>query len=182
MNTGIISMRYAKALYDYAVEQGDEEGVYADMKQLLYTLQTIKEIPVLLRDPMLPAKRREELICAVSENSSSFKRFAHLVVKEERVELLLFIAHCFISLYRKRKGILFVSLTTAVPVTEAFKEKVAAIVKGTKEGTIEMDTAVDPSIIGGFVCDVDYRRFDASVSTQLSNARKRLVKLNRKLV
>lgn len=182
MNTGVISMRYAKALLEYAMEQGDENAVYADMKQLIYTLQAIKELPVMLRDPMLSAKKREKLICSISETSASFKRFAYLVVKEEREDMLLFIAHSYISLYRKKKGIRAVSLTTAVPVCDSFKEKLAGIIKGNEEEDVEITATVDPSIIGGFVCDVDYSRLDASVSTQLRIARKQLVKQNRKLV
>lgn len=182
MNTGVISMRYAKALLEYAVEQGDEDAVYTDMKQLMHTLQTVKELPVMLRDPMLPMNRREELLCSVAENSSSFRRFAHLVVKEERVELLLFMAHSYISLYRKKKGILAATLTTAVPVTDSFKEELANRIKGEGIVAVELEAVVDPSIIGGFVCEADSRRLDASVSSRLREARKLLVEQNRKLV
>ena len=182
MNTGVISMRYAKALLEYALEQGDEDAVYADMKQLIHTLQTIKDLPVMLRDPMLSIDRREELLCAVTDNSSSFRRFAHLVVKEERVDLLIFMAHCYISLYRKKKRIIAVTLTTAVPASDSFKEELARKIKGDGNETVELEAVVDPSIIGGFVCEVDSRRLDASVSSRIREVRKLLVEQNRKIV
>ncbi len=34
MNTGAVSMRYAKALLSYAKAEGQEEKVYGEMKQL----------------------------------------------------------------------------------------------------------------------------------------------------
>ena len=39
MNTGVVSMRYAKALLFYAKEQGVEDAIYGNMLQLLHTLQ-----------------------------------------------------------------------------------------------------------------------------------------------
>ena len=38
MNTGVISMRYAKALLAYAKEQGVEDAIYSNMLQLMLTL------------------------------------------------------------------------------------------------------------------------------------------------
>jgi F0F1-type ATP synthase delta subunit len=38
MNTGVVSMRYAKALFAYAKEQGVEDAIYRNMLQLMATL------------------------------------------------------------------------------------------------------------------------------------------------
>ena len=44
MNTGVVSMRYAKALLAYAKEQGAEDAIYRNMLQLMATLQQVKEV------------------------------------------------------------------------------------------------------------------------------------------
>ena len=105
MNIGVISTRYAKALLDYSVTLGDEETTYRNMLQLMSVLQGIKELQVMLRSPHLSPKERISIICSAVEPSGAFKKFAALVVRQGREDMLLFIAHAYVMLYRKKKGI-----------------------------------------------------------------------------
>lgn len=182
MNSGTISMRYARALLAYAKEQGAEELIYENMTRLLHTLVVMRELPVLLRAPSLSKRERVELICSAVEDNPVFKRFAELVVKEEREELLPFMAHGYISLYREDKNILAVDFTTAVEASDELKENVVAMFKGNGVANVELTCRVNPSILGGFVCEAASKRLDASVAGSLENIRKQLVKENRKLV
>ncbi len=182
MNTGVISMRYARALYAYAAELGDEDAIYANMLQLMHTLQTVKELPVVLRSPSLTKEEKIELLCSAVDESPIYRRFAALVVDEEREDMLLFIAHCYISLYRKAKNIISVTLTIAAPMTDGFKEKAASVIAAGKGMDVELSTVVDPSIIGGFIYEAASERFDASIERQMRDIRNKLVEQNRKLV
>lgn len=182
MNVGVISTRYAKAMLAYAMEHGEEDVIYYNMSQLLHTLHEIRHLPTVLQDPSLSQDERVSIICEAAKGSSPlFGKFARLVVKEEREELLLFIAHAFVSLYREKKNILAVELTTAVPIDDRLREKVTGMFSGSYNA-VELDNIVDPSIIGGFVCESASKRLDASVAGQLRDIRKHLVKQNRKLV
>ena len=67
-------------------------------------------------------------------------------------------------------------------VLSPIKEELANRIKGEGIVAVELEAVVDPSIIGGFVCEADSRRLDASVSSRLREARKLLVEQNRKLV
>lgn len=180
MNTGVVSMRYAKALLSYAKEQGAESAIYGNMLQLLHTLQSVKELSVMLASPSLTATQRLSLLCSAVDSSPVYENFMRLVIKEEREALLIFIAHSYITLYRKEMNIVAVTLTTAVTADDALKEKVASMVGHGTE--VEMLNVVDPSIIGGFICETDSRRLDASVKRQLRDINEQLIKQNRKLV
>ena len=182
MNTGVISVRYARALLEYAVKLGAEDATYQNMLQLLGTFNSVKELPVVLRDPHLSAKERTALICAAVEPSPAFSDFAALVVKQGREEMLPFMAHAYIELYRKKKGILAAKFVTASPVSEEFCREVAAIVGRNSGSTVELECVTDAQIIGGFIIEADSRRLDASVKGQIEKIRKVLVKQNRKLV
>lgn len=182
MNVGTISMRYARALLEYATEKGAEDVIYRDMSQLVHTLDYVKELPVLLRAPVLTADERVKIICEAVGYNEVFEQFARLVVKEERQEYLLFIAHCYMTLYRKAKGILSVSFTTAKPISEAFCTKVKELIGQSCGATVELNNIVDPSVIGGFVYEANSVRLDASVKGQLHRIKSNLVEQNRKLV
>ena len=101
MNIGVISMRYAKAMLAFALENGEENAIYNMMLQLRHTFRNVKQLPVVLQNPSLSQNERVGLICEAVNASPLFERFARLVVKEEREELLLFIAHAYIMLYRR---------------------------------------------------------------------------------
>ncbi len=182
MNTGVVSARYAKALLEYATEQGCENAIYENMLQLVATLQAVKEFTVMLRDPMLSHEKRVRLICKAVEPSPEFVRFARLVVKEEREDILLFIAHCYVSLYRKAKNIIAVKIITAVPLDDNFNEKIKEIIAAQSGAEVIIENVIDDTIIGGFVLEADSRRFDSSIMSRLEQIKEQLVKQYRKLV
>ena len=53
MNTGTVSVRYAKALLQYAVEQGDAAQVYLEMQTLALRMRAVRAIHDRLVDPTL---------------------------------------------------------------------------------------------------------------------------------
>ena len=175
MNVGTISMRYARALLLYATEQGVEDVIYKNMSQLVHTLDYVRELPVLLHAPVLTAEERVKIICEAVDGDEVFEQFARLVVKEGREEFLFFIAHSYMTLYRRAKGILSVAFTTAKPVSDA-------LIAQSSGAKVEMNNIVDSSIIDGFIYEANSIRVDASVRGELHKIRKRLVEQNRKLV
>ena len=181
MNTGVISMRYAKALFAYAKEQEVEDAIYGNMLQLMHTLQHVKELREVLATPSLSADERVSLLCSAVDSSPVYERFMRLVVSEEREQLLLFIAHCYVSLYRKAKDIVAVRFTTAQPADDDLCDKVTAAILP-DGATVEMQNVVDEAIVGGFIYETETHRLDASIRRQLRDIENEFVKQNRKLV
>ena len=182
MNSGVVSMRYAKALLAYSVECGVDDAVYESMKQLLKMVESLKELPVLLRAPLLSCDERVAMICKVMGKSPVLERFAKLVVKEQREELLPQIARCYAKLYCKEKSLLPVRFITACPLDNELKSSIETRIAIDMGKRVELQNVVDESIIGGYIYEADSRRLDASVSGQLREIRKLLVKQNKKLV
>lgn len=67
-----------------------------------------------------------------------------------------------------------VTVTTAVPLDEALREKVHTKVAGMLDAPIYLVERVDPAIVGGIILEVRGQRYDASVRTQLASIRKTL--------
>ena len=174
-------MRYAKALFAYAKEQGAEDAIYRNMLQLMATLQQVKELAEVLNAPSLSKDRRVELLCSAVDSSPVYRDFVRLVVNEEREQLLIFISHCYVSLYRKAKNIVAVRFTTAEPVDEALVERVSAMVVP-DSAEVEVQTVVDESIIGGYIYETETHRLDASVKRELREIETEFVKQNSRLL
>ena len=174
-------MRYAKALFAYAKEQGVEDAIYRNMLQLMATLQQVKELAAMLAAPTLSKDERVRLLCSAVDSSAVYEDFMRLVVDEERESLLIFIAHCYVSLYRKAKNIVAVRITTAEPLGEEFCDRVGAAF-APEGATVELQNVVDEGVVGGFIYETETHRLDASIRRQLRDIETEFVKQNRKLV
>lgn len=182
MNVSAISVRYARALLQFALEKGFEDILYEDMLKLQHVIHEMPLLPVALRDPMMSCNERIGKLCEVVGGSSHFRHAATLIVRHKREDMLVFIAQSYVSQYFKAKKIVAVKLTTACPASETLKERVSVLMSDNGRMSLKMECVVDDSIIGGFVCETASTRLDASVASQLRSLKKKFVKQNSKLV
>jgi F-type H+-transporting ATPase subunit delta len=87
---------------------------------------------------------------------------------------LLDIGKEFIELYKHKKQITTVKLVTAKPISAEMVESITKRLELDKGlyNNIELQTAVDPELIGGFTIEFDSKRFDASIAHKLDLLRK----------
>lgn len=184
MDIGIVSKRYAKALYEYACENRNEKVVYDEMQALVKCYQKVEKLRPALENPILSKEEKIKLLCeaAGGKVSNEYKRFVTLVLEERREKFMQFIAYSYIDLYRKMNHINIGKLTTASPVEEKIIERMKNMVaKGTR-GTVEFETHVEPSILGGFIFEIDFNRLDASIATQINKVQQQFIDKNRRIV
>ncbi len=158
MNTGIISTRYAKALLMYVEQTGGGDRVCAQVREILKSPDSI------------PAKLEPEL-----------ERFIALLVRNGRIGDVRFILHSFVSMYYRSQGVSLAKITTSVPAP-GLEEELRTLLEGRFGCKLLFETAVDPSLIGGFVVSVDDYVLDASVRSQIETIRRQFIKQNNRIV
>ena len=111
--------RYAKSILDLAIEQGQLEAVYADMKYIQAACNASSEFVNMLRSPIIKADQKNSILSAVLKNNVGVlsNAFIVLLVKKGRESDLHEIANTFIEQYNSMKGIHQVTLTTAVEIS-----------------------------------------------------------------
>jgi F-type H+-transporting ATPase subunit delta len=170
-----LANRYAKSLIDLATEKGQLETVYADMKYLEAVCKVSKDFVAVLKSPIIKSDQKNSIISAVtndkvSELTASFNK---LLIRKGRESELPEIAYSFIDLYNEIKDIHKVKLTTAVPVSEEMKQAIENKVKAEQGfGTIELETATNEKLIGGFVLEFGDKLVDASILRDLKDIKK----------
>ncbi len=184
MDIGIISKRYAKALYEYAYESRNEKVVYTEMQILVNCYKKVPKLRPALENPILSKEEKIKLLCeAAGENvSNEYERFVTLVLKERREKFMQFIAYSYIDLYRQMNHINIGKLITASPVKEEIIERMKNIVAKGTQGTVEFETYVEPLILGGFIFEINFNRLDASIATQINRVRQQFIDKNRRIV
>jgi F-type H+-transporting ATPase subunit delta len=184
MNTGLIPVRYATALLDFANVNNEQDRVYTEVKAVVQSFFQFSRLRTALDNPVLAIaeKRKIIILSAGGKVSKSFERFLDLILENNRENHLQEIALKFITLYRKQKNIHYGKLITATPVNAATEKRLMSMVENTTGGTVEMEKIIDPEILGGFLFEVDFVRWDASVSGQLRRIRQEYIEKNKKTV
>ena len=169
-----LAARYAKSLLDLAVEQNQLETTLADMQLLENICRQSREFTVMLRSPVIQADKKHAIINAVLQGKLAklTQAFINLLVNKGRESNLPEIAEAFMEQYRVMKNIRTVKLTTAVPVSDAVRDSIKAkVARSINNDKIEMKTAVNPDLIGGFVLEMEDKMFDASIRRDLNDIR-----------
>ena len=170
--------RYAKSILDLAIEQGQLEAVYADMKYIQAACNASSEFVNMLRSPIIKADQKNSILSAVLKNNVGVlsNAFIVLLVKKGRESDLHEIANTFIEQYNSMKGIHQVTLTTAVEISAEVKNSIEQKVKSDNSFTsVELTTKTDESLIGGFVLEFNNNLLDASISRDLKDIKKQFL-------
>ena len=171
MDIGVISVRYARALLKSATDAKIETDVYKEMQTLAKTYSEVPQLRQTIDNPMLSKDTKQQLLLtAVGEKPCELtKAFISLVLKEDRENVMQFIANSYVTLYRQQKNVIRGRLITAAAVSPATEQKMRQMVESKTNGTVEFETEVNPDIIGGFILEYDTYRMDASVKSKLNS-------------
>ena len=96
------------------------------------------------------------------------------LVENKREEYIYVISLVYQDLYRKENNVLKSDITSATLLSSDSIEKINKFISTTFNSTVEMNTTVNPNLIGGFIIDIQQNRLDASISGKLISLKKTL--------
>ena len=178
MDNGLIPRRYAKALYKYALEKGETKEIYELSKRVVDAFRLNPELQKVLSNPFVSNDDKEKLLLASAGEKTNdvFSKFVELILSQKRVDYAYQMMLAYRDIYRQANKISQAKITTASPLDNVRMSKLKELVASAfKNSTIEFTEAVDPTLIGGFVIDVDSVRMDASLSNELEQLRQTLL-------
>ena len=90
MNDGLIPKRYAKALYKLAVENGDSQEIYEQLKTLSRGLKGLDDLKRVLLNPHVKEEDKGRVMMQLvgAKPGSSLEKFLLLVIRNNRAEFL----------------------------------------------------------------------------------------------
>lgn len=195
MDVGVLAVRYAKALYEYALENNAADKVYALAKTVLGSFAATPSLSKTIEDPLLGAKEKLSLMMAsaglAKEETAAGEKgslavvaenFFKLLIANKRESYLCSAMRYYQLLYRKENNIGTAKIKTAVPLDEAMEKRILGRASQILGKSIELETVVDSKIVGGFILDVDDYRVDASVLAQINKIKRKLLDKNRRIV
>lgn len=174
MKEKLIANRYAKALFELALEKGLLDPVKNDMESLLGVCKTNRDFTSLLRSPVIKADKKTAIITEIFKDRFSELSFKYLllITRKRREYFLPGIAEEYIELYREHNGIISATLTSASKADEKTRDKVVGLLKKHTRAKIELTEEINPDIIGGFILTFGDSQYDASLLRQIKRLKK----------
>lgn len=164
--------RYAQALFDLAVETNALDPIEADLKSLKAMRAESKDLRDVLVSPRFSAEDKTKALKAIGERAgfnATTGKFLGLLAHNGRTGALADIIAAFERLSAKRRGAVSARVTTAVALTDAQTDSLKSALRQALGKDPQIETKVDPAILGGLKVRVGSRLYDASLKSKLDS-------------
>jgi F-type H+-transporting ATPase subunit delta len=173
-----VAHRYAKALFDLAVERGELEAVKDDLENIKAVNNT--ELNAIWMSPVIQGDKKQKIFAAILDGKVNLitSAFFNLLFKKGRELALNEMYNAFNAMYRKHHKIQIVEITTAAPVSAAVNQFIVDKLKSRpafKDATLQVSNKVDDALVGGFVLHVEDLLYDASIRHDLQVIKKNFI-------
>jgi F-type H+-transporting ATPase subunit delta len=169
---GEVGARYASALFDLAKEGREIASVSADLKSLKAMIAESADLRILLASPVFDAADKAKGLAAIAERaglSALTTKFLGLLAGQRRASSLRDVITAFEALAAGYRGVVAAQVTTAIPLSPAQTTGLAAALRQALGKDPEIETRVDPAILGGLKVRVGSRLYDASLKSKLDS-------------
>ncbi len=164
--------RYAQALFDLATETKQVAAVEANLKSLKAALRDSHDLRVLVGSPAFSAEDKGKGLVAIAVKAKfniTTIKFLGLLATNGRASSLASVITGFEALAAKARGAVSAQVTTAIALNAAQSKGLAAALRQALGKDPEIETRVDPAILGGIKVQVGSRLFDASLKSKLDS-------------
>jgi F-type H+-transporting ATPase subunit delta len=166
--------RFAEAAFQIALRDDSLDTWRRELDLAATTLQAGK-LEAALANPATPVEQRIEAAQKVFASlSEPVRNLIALLVRRGRIEQLPRVAQEFARLDDQRKGLTHATATSAAPLDAKETRAIAARLEELIGGRVELQTEVDPAILGGVIVRVGDRLIDGSVLGRLERLRHQL--------
>ena len=165
-----IAEPYAQALMSLAQSNDALEKFAEDVASLRGALAESDQFRRFLSDPFVEPGAKKAVLSQLAEKGlhSVVGTFLKLLVDRKRIALLDEICQKFQVLYREATNTVLAEVTSVLELSDEQRSAVIDLVKSmTSASEVEIETQLDPSLLGGVVIKVGSQVVDASLRGQL---------------
>jgi F-type H+-transporting ATPase subunit delta len=163
--------RYASALFDLARDQRQIESVGKSLDALSQALLDSRDFAELVSSPLVSREDAGDAFAALAPQlglDPVTANFLGVLARNGRKGELRNVIRAFRRLASEHRGEATAEVVTARPLND---DQLAALKQQLKTRAgrdVNIDAAVDPTILGGIVVKLDSQQIDASIRTKLN--------------
>jgi F-type H+-transporting ATPase subunit delta len=168
-----IARVYAEALFGAAKAQGKLDAIHEQLGQFADALAENKEMQLFFFSPYFSSTEKQEgARKGVEGAEDEMANFLELLIDKHRMPVIFRIRRQFDDLWAKENKRLGVTVTSAVELDPEVSKRIGAEIEKQTGNTVELQTKVDPEILGGLVLQVGNMVLDTSIRHRLEKLRK----------
>ena len=179
MSQGMIARRYAKALVNLAENEKDLNNTGKHLHSITEVYKENSALRQVLSDTKVSSGVKLEILKDVLSKvkvSKLVDTFIRYLLAKRRIDLLPDIERSFNLLLQEKLGRIEAKVTTASELPKDTVKKLVDAISSYSGKEIEVNVAIDPSIIGGIVTRIGSTVIDGSIQTYLNQIRKSIIR------
>jgi len=175
MSSETVAKRYASALMNLTQNDQALQAKIEDQLASIVELFDHKDIRKIIASPIVSPEILKPVFTNITGQLSSpeiLTQFIRVLVETRRIAVLPDIKKAFHALYLEAHGQVEATVVTAVALDPAELEQIQTKLEAMLQKKIVIATAIDKTILGGFVIKIDNNLIDMSLRTKLDNLTK----------
>lgn len=163
---------YAQCLLAAAQEAGRVFEDIEDIKSARQAVTKSSQMREFLQDANIAAENKSALVKdAFAGLAPEVVSVVAVMAERGDIKLLGRVAAAYEAAAEEALDMVVVDITTAVPLDDHLRDVISTKLSADLGRSVRLNETVDRTILGGIIMSTHGRRMDASVRTQLSNAR-----------
>jgi F-type H+-transporting ATPase subunit delta len=164
--------RYAAALFDLAKDQRQLADVERDLASFQRMLDESDDLRRLVRSPVISGDEQMKALAALMGKAGITgltANFIKLIARNRRLFAVADIMKSFRALLARERGEVSADVAAAHPLTPEQMQLLSDTLRTTVGKKVQINTRVDPNLLGGLVVKMGSKMIDSSLRTKLNN-------------
>jgi F-type H+-transporting ATPase subunit delta len=177
MKAGALSAarKMARALLEVAEKNDDPARLQDGLREAVATLRDLPELATVLSNPGLAVERRKRIVAAVfAKVPDLLRRLLELLVVHDAIGTLAEVERAYSTQWNARRGVVTARAVTAAPLDPALGRALEQAIGKTTGLTAELQSEIDPAVLGGVLLKMGGRTYDGTVRGRLEALRRTL--------
>jgi F-type H+-transporting ATPase subunit delta len=172
-----IARRYASALADVVIAQGEARSVQDELIAWAKMTQSSSQLLEAFGNPTIPYEQKrnvlKELISRTGVRQTT-ANFLQVLLSNQRLTDLPEVNKRFARVLDERSGVVGAQVISARPIPESAKRSLQQTLVAMTGKDVRLSFATDESVIGGMVTRIGSTVYDGSVRNSLQQLREKL--------
>ena len=175
----MIARRYAKALVNLAENEKNLDNTGKHLNSITEVYKENSQLRQVLSDTKVSSVVKLEILKDVLSKikvSKLVDTFIRYLLAKRRIDFLPDIERAFNLLLQEKLGRIEANVTAAYDLPKETVKKLVNAISGYSGKEVQVNVAIDPSIIGGMVTRIGSTVIDGSIKTHLNKIRQSIIR------
>lgn len=177
MSLQMMARRYAAALADVVLKDGEAPELQQELLDWEQIIQTSPMLQEVFRNPTVALDQKRAVLNKLIERTrprQTTANFLKVLLQNQRLTELGEINCKFAEVLDERAGMVSATVTTARAVPESSQQQLQATLTSLTSRKVRINFVSDPDLIGGLVTRIGSTVYDGSVRNQLEQIKQKM--------